>query len=133
MLQYCLQETAAQGAELLPTDRNVTVLWALGLTWSQAGEPTLVACNGRPIAFTLWGEMKAPLLLDVRHRVCSGIATYVEPAHRHAGVSRMLRQAALAMVTARGMVVRGVAYSNAGLQSVLTLGFQPVGVMVESV
>ncbi len=133
MIQDCLTDTYAEGAELAPTARNAAALWELGLSWSLRGEPTLVACNGQPVAFTLWGEFPNVAGLDTRTKTCSGIATYVAPTYRRTGVSKVLRAQALAMAKERGMTVRGVAYSEAGLRSVLTLGFQQVGIMVESV
>lgn len=132
MIRQCLEETAEVGADWAPTDGNVDKLLKLGLKWSAAGDPTLVAetDDGDLVAYTLWGEL--PSELDVRSRTCAALGTFVADTYRRRGVARGLRERALAVAKAKGYDrVLGSTYDPGGHDSATAVGFKPIGSLVE--
>lgn len=134
MLMDLLANNVEAGGELLPTERNAHVLVDLGLKWAAAGEPTLVACDvsGAVVAFTLWGSLGNPMGLDTRDNLCTGIGTYVVPGWRRRYVSCKLRREAFEVARRKRYDrVLGVAYHEAGLQSMLRIGAKAIGTVTE--
>jgi len=133
LIADCLAVNRDAGADMEPTEKNVTALLTLGLLWASQGEPTLVAeRDGQLIGYILWGRCPNPLDLDLRDRLCSGLGTYVVPVERRRHVASALRLQAMEMARARGYArVQGVAYHEAGRQSVRPMGFREVAVQVE--
>jgi len=133
MVRDCLQVNFEAGADLQPTAANTGKLVTLGLSWAQRGEPTLVALlDGKVVAFTLWGSFENNLGLQMRDNFCVGLGTYVLPEQRHRGVASDLRTWAMRVALERGYArILGTAYHDAGLASVLALGFRAVGTQVE--
>lgn len=131
MITSCLEETAAQGADFAPTPRSVEALWALGLGWATAGDPTLVFEDaGELLGYTLWGELASPC--DLRSHTCAALGTYVVPKARRRGVSAKLRNAAFEVADARWYQrVLGSVYTKANLDAVMRVGFVPTGLLVE--
>lgn len=133
MLKHMLETTSEQGGQLLPTARNVQVLFALGMDFSLKGEPTLVAVDaGVIVGLTLWGSFPTPVPLDTKDEVCIGFGTYVLPQLRRKRIASALRMAALEIAERKGYdVVKGTAYHDEGKLSALAVGFKPVGTEVE--
>jgi GNAT superfamily N-acetyltransferase len=134
----CLAVNFEAGADMRPTERNAKALCALGMLAAERGEPCLVVVhryveNGI-LGYTLWCELPNPLGLDFRGRVLHGLGTYVKPEARKLGVSHFLRNEAERQAQVLGFTkVVGVAYHDAGLQSVLARGYRPCGTQVEKV
>lgn len=137
MVEDCLRVNHEAGADMLPTFKNADALVTLGMLASQRGEPCLVADAREidapgPIGYTLWCELPNPLGLDYRGRVLHGLGTYVMPRFQRTGVSTHLRNCAEAQAGRLGFTkVVGVAYHQAGLQSVLARSYSIAGFHVE--
>lgn len=131
MILDMLKSTSDAGARFLPTDRNVRVLLQLGMTYSQNGEPTLVALdNGVIVGFTIWGSGEPPF--DLSEDICQGFGTYVVPNLRRKRVASALRLYAMDVARNKGYsVIEGTAYDAQGEQSALAVGFVPVGTQLE--
>lgn len=133
-IQDCLAVNHEAGADMLPTERNAFVLWQIGLQAAAKGEPCLVADMAERgiVGYTLWCELPNPLAMDMSTRVLHGLGTYVVPDLRQSGLSNHLRNVAEAQATRLGFgKITGTAYHDVGLKSVVTRGFQTVGVLVE--
>lgn len=134
MVQDCLDVNHQAGADMLPTYKNVDVLVKMGMLASDRGEPCLIADVAAigPVGYTLWCELPNPLGLDFAARVLHGLGTYVLPPYRRVKVSEHLRNVAEAQAKRLGFEkIVGVAYHEAGAQSVLRRGFTVVGAHVE--
>ena len=93
MLRAFLQEWADRGAELLPTENNVSYLLGQGMAWASHGCPTLVAeQDGELLAYVQWGWISLPL--DLRWTTCHALGSYTKPHARHRGIAGRLRQEA---------------------------------------
>lgn len=132
MIFECLHFNYECGAHIVPSPRNITVFWQLGLRWSQTGEPTLLADDdGQVRGYVMWGSIPSPEL-DVREPICHGLGTYIVPEFRRHGLATDLRTEALKLARALGYKrVSGVAHHIAGQASVVPLGFQACGVQME--
>lgn len=133
LIRGMLEETFADGAQLAPEDTNVGILLAMGLLWSAAGEPTFVADqDGMLLGFCLWGPEPNPLEMVGRPGSLMGVGTFVAKGHRLDGLATRIRSAALLHAKRLGYKrISGVAYSQAGLQSSLAVGFKVTAQVVE--
>jgi hypothetical protein len=92
LLECFLREQV--GGDLLPTARNVELLWQLGLGFAQQLDPCLVAfAEGQLVGYLEWG---APTVgFECALKTLHTFGAYVVPAQRHARVAVALRAEAL--------------------------------------
>lgn len=131
MIQACLEDTAAVGADWAPTPHNVDLMLKLGLMWAERGDPSLVLeSQGEILAYTLWGEL--PSELDTMHRSCAALGTYVVERVRRLGIAQALRNEAIARAKRAGYDrILGSTYDPGGHASAERVGFRVVGNLVE--
>lgn len=126
-----LHDTYAAGAEFPPSQRNITTFLQLGMKWAAAGDPTLLLCVPRVVAFTLWGQLPPPLELDMRDHPCTAVMTYVVPSYRRQGLASQIREQAKAMALEKYPRILGAAYDERGCTSAERVGFEPCAIQLE--
>lgn len=133
LIREMLAQTYEDGAQLINDEHNVETLLALGLLWSERDEPTFLAEeDGKVIGLVVWGPEPEVSGLVYRPGGLVGIGTVVAKDRRLDGVATRLRSMALLHAKQRGYQrITGAAYSVAGLESTLAMGFEIIGKIVE--
>lgn len=131
LLRAFLLEHHAAGGDFLGTRNNVEMFIRRGVQAAAKGDPALLAVQaGEVVGFCLWVGV-APLGLDMRESVCTGIGTFVKPEHRRQGWSKKIRERALEVAKAAGYArVDGVAIEKRGYEAGVSAGFSTAGVLV---
>jgi len=130
LMREHLDEVDGGAGDFIPDDHNVNAMTDLGLTWAEAGEPSLVACkNGVPVGFVLAGPIVSPLHL--RDRLLHYLASHVCRKERGHRLSNLLNERLSAMAEAAGYDrIETVVFDQRAWRSLQAADFEIRGYLV---
>jgi L-amino acid N-acyltransferase YncA len=131
LMREHLEEVDGGAGDFIPDEHNVNAMTDLGLTWAEAGEPSLVACrNSVPVGFVLAGPIVSPLHL--RDRLLHYIANHVCRKERGNRISNLLNEKLAAEAEAAGYDrIETVAFDQRGWHCLQEAGFEIRGYLVK--
>lgn len=100
LIEAFLTEKTGRTEDLLPSEYNRERLLELGMTWANAGFPTLHAIvDGRIVGWLIWGPQVQ--MFESQHpNTILALASYTVPEYRHYQIQNCLKLRAIEMARA---------------------------------